>query len=138
VGTPGQREARPLRAASPAGPGVIAGVLAAGAAPPLVVPRSAAAGAPIPPSLPKTFQAVVRQSGIPTDAAIHTLRHAYATPLVARGGSLRVIQALLGHKSPRTTARSTHLTSPALDLTPATMSALLAALSALRERPCRR
>jgi integrase/recombinase XerD len=34
-----------------------------------------------PTSLQKTFKAVVRQSGIPKDASIHTLRHAYATHL---------------------------------------------------------
>jgi integrase/recombinase XerD len=32
-------------------------------------------------SLQKTFKAVVRQSGIPKDASIHTLRHSYATHL---------------------------------------------------------
>jgi integrase/recombinase XerD len=85
--------------------------------------------APLPPtSLQKTFKAVVRQSGIPQDASIHTLRHSYATHLLERGVSLRVIQELLGHKSPRTTARYTHLTSPTLDLTHATISALMADL----------
>lgn len=54
-----------------------------------------------PTSLQKTFNAVVRQSGLAKDAAIHTLRHAYATHLLERGVSLRVIQELLGPKSPR-------------------------------------
>jgi integrase/recombinase XerD len=81
-----------------------------------------------PTSLQKTFKVVVRQSGIPKDASIHTLRHAYATHLLERGISLRVIQELLGHKSPTTTARYTHLTAPTLDIVHATINALMADL----------
>ena len=79
-------------------------------------------------SLQKTFKLVVRQSGIPKDASIHTLRHSYATHLLKRGVSRRVIQALLGHQSPRTTARYTHLTLPTLDVVHATITALRADL----------
>jgi integrase/recombinase XerD len=81
-----------------------------------------------PTSLHKTFKAVVRQSGIPTDASIHTLRHSYAPHLLERGVSRRVMQELLGHKSPRTTARYTHLTPPTLASVHATINALMADL----------
>jgi site-specific recombinase XerD len=79
-------------------------------------------------SLHKTFKAVVRQSGIPKEAAIHTLRHSYATHLLERGVSRRVMPARLGHRSLRTTARYTHLTPPTWDVVHATINALMADL----------
>jgi site-specific recombinase XerD len=71
---------------------------------------------------------VVRQSGLAKDASVHTLRHSYATHLFEPGVSWRVIQALLGHQSPRTTARYTHLTSKTFDVVHATTNALMADL----------
>jgi integrase/recombinase XerD len=76
----------------------------------------------------KTFKVVVRRSGLATDAAIHPLRHAYATHLLARRVPRRAIQALLGHKSPSPTARYTHLTPQACEVVPAAINALLADL----------
>jgi integrase/recombinase XerD len=79
-------------------------------------------------TLQKPFTLVVRQSGLANDASMHTLRHSYATHLFERGVSWRVIQALLGHKSPSTTARSTHLTTNTFDVVQATINALMADL----------
>lgn len=77
-------------------------------------------------SLQKTFKAVVRQSGIGKNASVHTLRHSYATYLLENGVNLRVIQALLGHKSPNTTAIYTHLTQKTVDQLAAVINRLMA------------
>jgi site-specific recombinase XerD len=58
----------------------------------------------------------------------HTLRHSYATNLMARGVDVRVIQVLLGHRSLKTTTVYLHLTSSVMRPVQATINELMADL----------
>lgn len=68
------------------------------------------AGAVTRSSLQGAFRRALNASGVHKRAHIHTLRHSYATHLLERGKSTRVVQSYLGHHSVRTTEKYTHLT----------------------------
>jgi len=66
---------------------------------------------PITPStLQRAFGRALKQSGVHKAAHVHSLRHSMATHLLEAGVNLRIIQGILGHATPTTTALYTHLT----------------------------
>ena len=76
----------------------------------------------------KCLQAAHRVSNISKQVSCHTLRHSYATHLLEKGVDLRVIQGVLGHKSPRTTFLYLHLTQAAMKQVRTTVNDLMANL----------
>ena len=65
-------------------------------------------------SIIRMLERYARQACIERKVTPHALRHSFATHLVDEGVDIRLIQELLGHESPATTQRYTHISQARL------------------------
>jgi site-specific recombinase XerD len=76
----------------------------------------------------RALQSALALTDISKNISCHTLRHSYATHLMEKGVDMRVIQGLLGHRSPRTTFIYMHLTQSTMQAVHKTVNQIMVRL----------
>lgn len=76
----------------------------------------------------RAFRQARDASGIAKPVTVHSMRHSYATHLLENGVDIRVIQALLGHRSIRTTTIYARITGKVRDQAAETVARLMSDL----------
>ena len=82
----------------------------------------------------RLFKEAAKAAALRKTVPLHSLRHSFATHLLERGKDIRVIQALLGHSKPETTARYCRVATGLI----AKIESPLEGLSAPRRRRAKR
>jgi integrase/recombinase XerD len=60
-------------------------------------------------AIKRAFHRAVRETGLPSNGGVHSLRHSFATHMLEAGVPVPILQRLLGHRSYATTARYLHV-----------------------------
>jgi integrase/recombinase XerD len=79
---------------------------------------------PIQDAVRRALALAAEQAGITKTVTPHVLRHSYATHLLDAGTDVRIIQALLGHRSLQTTMRYTRVSTALMQKTPSPIELL--------------
>jgi len=94
-------------------------------APGRVDPRCRWSSRPVSPDTVRTrIHEATRRAGLQRRVTPHDVRRTYATWLLEAGVDLRTVQVLLGHGSPNTTARYTHVRPELIRRTPSPLEML--------------
>ncbi len=86
----------------------------------------------------RAFTTAKLKAGIEKDVSFHSLRHTFATHLLETGVSVRHIQALMGHRSLKTTERYLHVGGDYLRETKSPLDQLKRMEPKRKEKPTRK